>query len=102
MIRMPLIEGDIKAACLTEGELAKEISTSIRKVLQEPPGRCLHQGVSVATGRGDRRCQRSEPVQIAAARAVARVAHLRQGTIDESWPDNQHRPLEYVFTVQRN
>jgi len=26
MIRMPLIEGDIKAACLTEGELAKEIS----------------------------------------------------------------------------
>jgi len=27
MIRMPLIEGDIKAACLTEGELAKEIST---------------------------------------------------------------------------
>jgi polysaccharide biosynthesis/export protein len=27
MIRMPLVEGDIKAACLTEGELAKEIST---------------------------------------------------------------------------
>jgi polysaccharide export outer membrane protein len=27
MIRMPLIETDIKAACLTEGELAKEIST---------------------------------------------------------------------------
>ena len=27
MIRVPLIEGDIKAACLTEGELAKEIST---------------------------------------------------------------------------
>ena len=27
MIRMPLIEGDIKASCLTEGELAKEIST---------------------------------------------------------------------------
>ena len=27
MIRMPLIEGDIKAVCLTEGELAKEIST---------------------------------------------------------------------------
>ena len=27
MIRMPLIEGDIKAACLTEGELAKEVST---------------------------------------------------------------------------
>jgi polysaccharide biosynthesis/export protein len=27
MVRMPLIEGDIKAACLTEGELAKEIST---------------------------------------------------------------------------
>ena len=26
MVRMPLIEGDIKAACLTEGELAKEIS----------------------------------------------------------------------------
>lgn len=27
MIRMPLIETEIKAACLTEGELAKEIST---------------------------------------------------------------------------
>jgi polysaccharide biosynthesis/export protein len=27
MIRMPLIENDIQAACLTEGELAKEIST---------------------------------------------------------------------------
>ena len=27
MIRMPLIDGEIKAACLTEGELAKEIST---------------------------------------------------------------------------
>ena len=27
MIRMPLIESDIQASCLTEGELAKEIST---------------------------------------------------------------------------
>lgn len=27
MIRMPLIENDIRATCLTEGELAKEIST---------------------------------------------------------------------------
>src|ERR1041384_6404847 len=27
MIRMPLVETDIQAACLTEGELAKEIST---------------------------------------------------------------------------
>lgn len=27
MIRMPLVEAEIKAACLTEGELAKEIST---------------------------------------------------------------------------
>src|SRR5437764_14147437 len=27
MIRMPLIDGDIQAACKTEGELAKEIST---------------------------------------------------------------------------
>ena len=31
MIRMPLIESDIKAACLTEGELAKEISTRYAK-----------------------------------------------------------------------
>ena len=31
MIRMPLIEGDIKAVCLTEGELAKEISTRYAK-----------------------------------------------------------------------
>ena len=27
MLRMPLIENEIQAACLTEGELAKEIST---------------------------------------------------------------------------
>ena len=31
MIRMPLIESDIKAVCLTEGELAKEISTRYGK-----------------------------------------------------------------------
>ena len=31
MIRMPLIESDIRAACLTEGELAKEISTRYAK-----------------------------------------------------------------------
>src|ERR1041384_7378485 len=31
MIRMPLIETDIRAACLTEGELAKEISTRYAK-----------------------------------------------------------------------
>ena len=31
MIRMPLIEGDIHASCLTEGELAKEISTRYAK-----------------------------------------------------------------------
>ena len=31
IIRMPLIEGDIKAACLTEGELAKDISTRYAK-----------------------------------------------------------------------
>ena len=31
IIRMPLIEGDIKAACLTEGELAKEVSTRYAK-----------------------------------------------------------------------
>jgi polysaccharide export outer membrane protein len=31
MIRMPLIENDIQAACLTEGELAKEISTRYLK-----------------------------------------------------------------------
>ena len=31
VIRMPLIESEIHAACLTEGELAKEISTSYAK-----------------------------------------------------------------------
>ncbi len=31
MIRMPLIETEIRAACLTEGELAKEISTRYAK-----------------------------------------------------------------------
>jgi polysaccharide export outer membrane protein len=31
IIRMPLIEADIQAACLTEGELAKEISTRYAK-----------------------------------------------------------------------
>src|SRR6187549_3891282 len=31
MIRMPLIENEIQAGCLTEGELAKEISTRYAK-----------------------------------------------------------------------
>ena len=31
MIRMPLIDTEIQAACLTEGELAKEISTRYAK-----------------------------------------------------------------------
>src|ERR1041384_4945367 len=31
MIRMPLIETEIQAACLTEGELSKEISTRYAK-----------------------------------------------------------------------
>ncbi|HEY8413781.1 MAG TPA: polysaccharide biosynthesis/export family protein, partial [Pyrinomonadaceae bacterium] len=31
MIRMPLIETEIQAACLTEGELAKEIATRYTK-----------------------------------------------------------------------
>ena len=31
IIRMPLIEGDIKAVCLTEGEVAKDISTRYAK-----------------------------------------------------------------------
>ena len=37
MIRMPLIEGDIKAACLTEGELAKEISTRYARFYKNLP-----------------------------------------------------------------
>ncbi len=37
MIRMPLIEGDIKASCLTEGELAKEISTRYAKFYKNLP-----------------------------------------------------------------
>jgi polysaccharide biosynthesis/export protein len=36
MIRMPLIEGEIQAACLTEGELAKEISTRYTKFYRNP------------------------------------------------------------------
>ena len=36
MIRMPLIEGEIQASCLTEGELAKEISTRYTKFYRNP------------------------------------------------------------------
>ncbi len=36
MIRMPLIEGEIRAACLTEGELAKEISSRYLKFYRNP------------------------------------------------------------------
>src|SRR6476620_2395051 len=36
MIRMPLIEGEIQAACKTEGELAKEISTRYLKFYRNP------------------------------------------------------------------
>jgi len=37
IIRMPLIEGDIKAVCLTEGELAKEISTRYARFYKNLP-----------------------------------------------------------------
>lgn len=36
MIRMPLIEGEIQAACRTEEELAKEITTNYLEYLQNP------------------------------------------------------------------
>src|SRR5438105_12087531 len=36
MIRMPLIEGDIQAACRTEGELAKEIAARYLKFYRNP------------------------------------------------------------------
>ena|SRR5437016_1549140 len=36
MIRMPLIEGDIQAACRTEGELAKEIAARYLKYYRNP------------------------------------------------------------------
>ncbi len=36
MIRMPLIETEIRAACLTEGELAKEIATRYLKFYRNP------------------------------------------------------------------
>ena len=37
MIRMPLIDGDIQAACKTEGELAKEISTRYARYYKNLP-----------------------------------------------------------------
>lgn len=36
MIRMPLIEGEIRAACMTESELAKEIARRYQEFLREP------------------------------------------------------------------
>jgi len=41
MIRMPLIEGDIQAACKTEGELAKEISTRYARYYRNLPIDCF-------------------------------------------------------------
>ncbi|HYT49660.1 MAG TPA: polysaccharide biosynthesis/export family protein, partial [Pyrinomonadaceae bacterium] len=37
MIRMPLIDGEIQAACRTEGELAKEISTRYARYYRNLP-----------------------------------------------------------------
>jgi len=37
MIRMPLVDGDIQAACKTEGELAKEISTRYARYYRNLP-----------------------------------------------------------------
>src|SRR5438445_6437343 len=37
MIRMPLIDGEIQAACKTEGELAKEISTRYARYYRNLP-----------------------------------------------------------------
>jgi len=36
MIRMPLVEGEVRAACLTEGELAEEIARRYLKYLKNP------------------------------------------------------------------
>lgn len=36
MVRMPLIEGEIRAACLTESELATEIARRYQEYLREP------------------------------------------------------------------
>jgi len=41
IIRMPLIEGDIQAACKTEGELAKEISTRYARYYRNLPVDCF-------------------------------------------------------------
>ena len=41
MIRMPLIEGEIQAACKTEGELAKEISTRYARYYRNLPVDCF-------------------------------------------------------------
>src|ERR1043166_268790 len=37
MIRMPLVEGEIQAACKTEGELAKDISTRYARYYRNLP-----------------------------------------------------------------
>lgn len=36
MIRMPLIDGEIQAACRTEGELAQEIATAYKRFYRKP------------------------------------------------------------------
>ena len=53
MIRMPLIEVEIQAACRSEGELAKEICAGLFKVLPQSAGGCVHQGVPCAPGSSD-------------------------------------------------
>jgi polysaccharide biosynthesis/export protein len=97
MIRMPLIKGDIKAACRTEQELEAEITTLLKEYIREPQ-------VTVQIKE-----YQSEPVAVlGAVRAPSRfqlqrrVRLLELLTFVNGPADNAGRTVQVVHTEPRS
>ena len=100
MIRMPLIETEIKAVCLTEGELAKEISTRYARYyknlqvdvfIKEYHSR---QVAIIGAVNDQSRFELQRRVRLLELLTYAK------GPSAQGRSNNQHRPLDHVLTVQ--
>ena len=92
MIRMPFIDGEIQAACMTEQQLADDIGT--RYVVTCAVRRLrFHSRVSVAAFPCSGRA-RAQPLSTSATRASARAAFLCRGPTE-----NAGRTIQIVHTT---
>ena len=93
MIRMPLIETEIQAACQTEGELAHEIATRYAKYYKN-----LQVDVFI---------KEYHSIQVAIIGSVneqsrcttARTAYLCKGSVGKSGPKHPHRSFDGTVTL---